>query len=310
MSPSRVRWGLTLIIIGGICLAINMNQLSWWVFLDFLYLWPVILIAIGLEMIVKKTRFQNLAYLSSVLMLGVFAWAIWSDGGLSDRGFGSDDRSDSVARLAYQNEQAVNLKANFDNGRFYVNSGNSDLIRVSDGSSKTRLQMTSNCSGGRCEVDLNSKERGLFRRSNFSSNDNYWKCYVNPAVDATYDFKLDEADLRLFADDLRVSSISIDAVQSDLLLKLSAMLPRVEIKLFGRSTDVDLVLPDSVGIRIEGANLRESTIASFNLIDRGGFFTNALYEIAPVNFNVVSTIDNGRMSLSTYERTVQVVDSI
>ncbi len=310
MSPSRVRWGLTLIIIGGICLAINMNQLSWWVFLDFLYLWPVILIAIGLEMIVKKTRFQSFAYLSSVLMLGAFGWAIWADGGLSNRGFSSDSRSENEARLAYQNEQAVTLKADFDNGRFYVNSGEADLVRVADGSSKTRIQMSSNCNGGRCEVDLNSKGRGLFRRSNFSSNDNYWKCYVNPAVDGTYDLKLDEADLRLFADDLRVSSISIEAIQSDLLLKLSAILPRVEIKLSGRSTDVDLVLPDSAGIRIEGANLRESTIEMFKLIDRGGYFTNALYEIAPVSFNVVSEIDNGRMSLSTYERVVQAADSI
>ena len=84
MSPSRVRWGLTLILIGGLCLAINMGNLSWWIFLDFLYLWPVALIAIGLEMIVKKTRFQNFAYLSSVLLLGCFIWVVWADGGLRD----------------------------------------------------------------------------------------------------------------------------------------------------------------------------------------------------------------------------------
>lgn len=310
MNPSRVRWGLTLIIIGGICLAINLNQLSWWVFLDFLYLWPVIIIAIGLEMILKKTRFESFAYLSSLLLLGAFGWAIWADGGLSDRSASYDSRYDNESKLPYQNEQAVNVKADFSNGRFYVNSGDNDLVRVTDGSSKTRIEMNSNCSGGRCEIDLHSKERGLFRRSNFTTSDNYWKCYVNSAVDGTYDLKLDEADLRLFADDLRISSLNIDAVQSNLLLKLSAILPRIEVELTGRSTDVDLVVPDSVGIRIEGADLRESTVEIFNLIDRGGYYTNTLYDVAQVNINVVSKIDNGRISLSTYERAKPETDSI
>ena len=310
MSPSRVRWGLTLILIGGICLAINLNHLSWWVFLDFLYLWPVILIAIGLEMILKKTRFEKLAYLSSVLMLGVFAWAVWSDGGLTDRGYSWDDRYESQAKIAYQNEQAVAVKARFENGRFYINSGTGDLVRVTDGSSRSHITLSSTCKEGRCEVDLSSKGQGFFRKSGVTTSDNYWKCYVNPAVEGSYDLKLGETDLRLFAEDLRISAISIEAVKSDLLLKLGVEVPRVEIKLSGRSTDVDLVFPDSVGIRIEGANLRESTIEIMKLVDRGGYFTNALYDIAPVNYNVVSEIDNGRMSLSTYERVTGIADSI
>ncbi len=310
MSPSRVRWGITLILIGGICLAINLGHLSWWVFLDFLYLWPIALIAIGLEMMLKKTRFHNFAYLSSVLLLGCFIWAVWADGGLRDNYISSDGYSDTMAKIDYHNEQAVSVKAHFENGRLYVNSGDAYLVRVTSGGSRNRVGMKSDCSAGRCEIDLENTERRLFRHTGFSNSDNYWKCYVNPAVEGTYNLNLDETDLRLFAEDLRIGSINIDAIKSDLLLKLGTLVPRVEITLGGRSTDLDLVLPDSVGLRIEGGALRQSTIEMFGLVDHGSFFTNSLYEVAPVNINIVSKIDNGRVSLSTYEKVSRAVDSI
>lgn len=310
MSPSRVRWGLTLILIGGLCLAINMGNLSWWIFLDFLYLWPVALIAIGLEMIVKKTRFQNFAYLSSVLLLGCFIWVVWADGGLRDNYISSDGYSSNEAKLEYHNEQTVAVKATFDNGRIYVNSGDSDLLRVTSGGSRNTIGMTSNCENGNCAVDLRNRERRLFKRANFSSSDNYWKCYVNPAVAGSYILKLDETDLRLFADDLKINSISIDAIQSDLLIKLGTEVPKVELTFSGRSTDVDLVLPDSIGLRLEGVELRPATIEMFDLVEHNGVFTNKFTDSAPVQINVVSKIDNGRFSLSTYERVKGTVDSI
>ncbi|MGB5138950.1 MAG: hypothetical protein WBP29_10495, partial [Candidatus Zixiibacteriota bacterium] len=283
--------------------------LSWWIFLDFLYLWPVALIAIGLEMIVKNTRFHNLAYLSSVLLLGCFIWVVWADGGLSNGYSSSDGYSSNEAKLEYHSEQAVMVKATFENGRIYVNSGDSDLLRVTSGGSRNRVGMTSNCDAERCEVDLRNQERRFFKRVNYSSSDNYWKCYVNPAVTSSYNLKLDETDLRLFADDLKVNSINIDAIQSDLLIKLGTDVPRIDITLSGRSTDVDLVLPDSVGLRLEGIELRPATIEMFELVDRGGVFTNKFADISPVQVSIVSSIDNGRFSLSTYERVKSVVDT-
>lgn len=310
MSPSRVRWGLTLILIGGVCLAINLGNLSWWVFADLLYLWPVLLIAIGLELILRKSRLWYLSYISSALILGCFLWAVIEDGGIRSRYSSDGDYSDADARLEFHNETAVKVNAEFENGRFYVNSGQGDLLRVSGAGSDSRIGMSSDCSSGRCDVSLKNKERTLFRKARFVSRDNYWKCYVNPAVETSYKLNLDETDLRLFADDLKTSAIDIEAIKSDLLIKLGSAVPRIEIKLSGRSTDVDLVLPDSCGLRIEGAELRQATIESYNLINHGGYYTNALYDVAPVNINVVSTIDNGRTSISSYQKVQPVTGTI
>ncbi len=300
MSPSRVRWGILLILIGGTFLAINLGYLSWWVWVDLLFLWPVILIAIGLEMIVKKTKMEMLGYLSSLLIIGSFVWAIDENGGFTSSTYGSDSLDRSQAALNYSGEQSASVKLNFGNGRLYVNSDDSKLVRVNSQGPSNRIAMRSNCESGRCEVELGIRSKSIFKRSNFIGNDNYWKCYAHPDVDLTYTFDLDDTDLRMFAQDLKISTLDVSADHSDLLVKLGTAAPQVTVKLSGRSSDYDLILPDSVGVRLEGVSLSQSVRESLGITDYGSYQANALAGTAAVNFTIVGNLDNSKVSLSYY----------
>ena len=71
-SPRSLRWGLTFIAAGLFWLLIRLDVISAEVFLYALTLWPLWLIAIGIEMIFKRGNLRALGYISPALMVGVF----------------------------------------------------------------------------------------------------------------------------------------------------------------------------------------------------------------------------------------------
>ncbi len=301
MSPSRIRWGVLLILIGGTFLAINLGYLSWWVWIDLLYLWPVLLIAIGLEMIVRKTRIEWIGYLSAVMLVGCFIWAIDQNGGFSASAADNDSLSRTETHLEYNNEQATKVVVNFSGGRLYVNSGEEKLLRVNSLGPGNRIAMKSNCSGGRCDVELGIKAKGLFRRTNFGSGDNYWKCYLKPGVDFSSDFQLDDTDLRFFAQDLRIPELNIKADHSDVLVRLGSGAANVVVRLSGRSTDLEVILPDSVGVKLESIELPVRMREALGISERGGYLANDLFGVAAVNFTIVGNLDNSKLNLSYFQ---------
>lgn len=299
MSPSRVRWGILLILIGGTFLAINLGYLSWWVWVDLLFLWPVLLIAIGLEMIVKRTKLEILGYLSSLLIIGSFVWAIDENGGFTTS-TGRDSLDRSQASINYSGEQSANIKLNFSNGRLYVNSQDSHLLLVNSQGPVNRIAMRSNCSGGRCDVELGIRSKSIFKRTTLIGGDNYWKCYSHPGVDLSYTMEVDDTDVRMFAQDLKLTNLDISADHSDLLLKFGREAAQVTVKLSGRSSDYDIVLPDSVGVRLEGVTLSQRTREALGIVDNGTYLSNPLFGTAAVNFTIVGNLDNSKINLSYF----------
>lgn len=83
MKVSSIRWGIIWIGIGLFFLAINFRVLDSLVFPALFSLWPILLIAIGVELIFRKTRFYFLALLSPLLIAAAFVFAAVYAGGYS-----------------------------------------------------------------------------------------------------------------------------------------------------------------------------------------------------------------------------------
>ena len=54
MNPARFRWGILFILVGVLLLLNNIGQLSWDVWVDIANLWPLILIAIGVSLLINR----------------------------------------------------------------------------------------------------------------------------------------------------------------------------------------------------------------------------------------------------------------
>ena len=300
MNPSRVRWGIMLILIGLVFLAINLGKLSWWIWVDLLNLWPVLLIAIGLELIVKKSKLQYLGYLSTLLIIGAFAWVIYDNGGFGNDAYGSYPSSRNEATLAYANETTANLSLDFSRGRLYFNSDANYLVRATTQNSRSSVELQRTGTVPACSVTVTTATRHITPLTTINSNENHWKCYVHPEVLVNYDLKLDDTDFRFFAQDLKVDTIRIDAEHSDLLVKLGNHQAHSYLNVTGRNSDLDLYIPDSVGIRLEGNYPPTADNAALKLTDRGGYLVNDLYEKASVNFQIKTDLGSGRLKVSTY----------
>ncbi len=75
MRVSSIRWGVIWVGIGFFFLAINLETLDSLVFPRLFSLWPVLLIAVGVELIFRKTKFYFFALLSPLLIAGAFVLA-------------------------------------------------------------------------------------------------------------------------------------------------------------------------------------------------------------------------------------------
>jgi hypothetical protein len=290
-----------LVLIGVVFLAINLGKLSWWIWADLLHLWPVLLIAIGLEIIVKKSKLQFLGYISSLLIIGTFAWAIMDNGGFAARGdYGIFPSSRSEAIVDYKSEVSASVKLRFDSGRLYFNSGDTDLLRAVAENSRRGISVNSDYSLPRCLITLSPTAGSGSAIRRFGSDESHWKCYVHPDVSVNYDLKVTDADLRFFGQTLKVDTLRIQADHSDLLIKLGNRQPRTWLDVSAQDADLDLYLPDSVGIRFDGSYPSAEEATALKLTDRGGYMANDLYDQAAVSFSIKSDLKNGKVRISSY----------
>ena len=301
MNPSRVRWGITLILVGLVFLANNLGQLSWWVWYDLMRLWPVLLIVIGLEIIVRRSKVQMLGYLSSLIVIASFAYVVIDNRDYrDDDGYGAFPSSRSEATVGYSNESSADFKVKFGDGRLYFNAGDDKLFRAVGENSGRDVRLTSDCSGSHCKIDLIPGSKHLRRWGTIGSYENHWKCYIRPEVSGSYDLDLDNADLRFFAQELKVEKLVIKTEHSDLVVRLGKQQTRAAVEITGGDTDLDIYFPDSTGLRIEGTYPPQNEIDAFKLTDRGGYLANDLYDRAAVNYTIKSDLGQGKVRISSY----------
>ncbi|MEA1964768.1 MAG: DUF5668 domain-containing protein [Candidatus Aerophobetes bacterium] len=69
--------GLIVILIGLILLANNFGILSWGIWCHLIRLWPIILIAVGLDLILRTTSLSYLRILPLLLIIAVICLAVY-----------------------------------------------------------------------------------------------------------------------------------------------------------------------------------------------------------------------------------------
>lgn len=297
MTPSRVRWGIFWILVGLVFLANNLGWLSWWVWADLLHLWPVLLIAIGLEMIVKKSKIQWLGFLSTLLIIGAFAWAISQNEGFGYDSFGIVNPSGTEVRCDDQEATAAGINVRFSDGRLRLSSGENYLFMARSRNSRNGVALDSDCNGGYCSLNLVPDMRRFRKLIRIGLDDNYWRCYVHPGVNTSYHLDLDDADLRFSGQDLLVDTLNVKAQRSDLSIRLGDTRRLVVVDLDGYRTNVELTLPDSAGVMIEGETTNSSSIDRFDLREENGVLVNDLYQNTKASFYIKADLRSGRLRL-------------
>lgn len=305
MTPSRLRWGIFWILVGLVILANNLGWLSWWVWADLLHLWPLLLIAIGLELIVKKSKLQWLGYLSTLLIVGAFIWVVSQDRGWQMTRHDVDlpwhDSNVEVA-TSFDGQQRATVDLTFNDGRLYLEEGDSDLLRVKSQHSAYEPDLVSDDDpiSPRIRVLPRKEHHNMRNFIRFSISEDIWRAYLHPDLPSRVNLDLEDSKLRFDSRNLLVDTLNLDVDDCDLILRCGDGIDMNYISIDGRETDVIAYLPDSVGIKLEGFDPGNSSTERFDLVEAGDFFVNDLYGQATHNYYIKCDMRGGNLRLRHY----------
>jgi hypothetical protein len=268
VNAGKVNLGLLLIIIGVAAFAVNLDAMHWTVFLELLEFWPVILIAIGLQMILKRL-YSPAAYISCLLVAVVGFWLLYEN--YAVYGIGGEDRLSSlpVSRLDDDIERLV-VDIEADEVDLSVSTGSSELIRCYYDEPFGRPTVKYETDGSVATVTV--RDRGFsgvtfFREHGVRSD---WSIKLYKGLLTTLRLDCKDSDLRLRLADFRLEKLDCDARYSDVDVRFGDAVPAVTASMRINRSDVKIRVPDGAGVEVLGADNLDDFFVGDVDFDRDG----------------------------------------
>lgn len=310
-SPRSLRWGLTLIAAGLFWLLVRADVISAEVFWFALILWPLWLIAIGVEMIFKRGNLKALGYISPALMAAVFVLA-----GIE----AYDIEQGRHGRSSYRYTQKVSAEIDELNAK--IELGDYDLLVRSRRDMKIRGKMTGWQRAPKTTYEADGS-LALFAAEPHSSlfswsgrpfyhmirvNGN-WLAEPEYRLDIPDDVKLsieltgDESNAELNLAETSLLSLIANVEDVSLSLVVGDKQPLIDIKLSGSGNRFRLNLPGHAGLWLDGDGIGQELkgyLERFGLQQLGSAFMTPGYDTLTPQIKVTVTDDLERLSLKTY----------
>ncbi len=300
MAVGKVRTGVILISIG-VLLLLNTTGIvdfGFWGWLG--RLWPVILIAIGIEKLfssAESSNLRNLAWLSPVIIVGVVAYSVvagqrddnsntWND----NWQWNWDDHSDEPTSTHTWSEamsadaKRLDLELEMSGGRLTVRGGSDPGNLVVARTSSRGEKPSSTSSVGpdgvytvRISQRDNTKHRGR----------DQWIMKVTDSLPVNLKVEGGAARMRLDLSALKIESLELDAGAADVDIVLGALVPTVTCDLETGAAAMDITIPSVAGLKLyrEGAISRLSD-TDLNLVDKGTYSETEGYSESAVKIEM------------------------
>ncbi len=308
MRVSSVRWGVIFIGIGLLFLAINLELLDTLVFPRLFSLWPVLLIAIGLEIMFRRTRLYVLAFLSPIIIAGAFIAAATATG---DWGWKADEfwnrwvwraTEKKVDIVEIPSDTAVRaLKLDLECGPSEVTfKPSSDIMFKSTTEYYRRSPWVEHSVTDSTEsikyINREKTRLALFGL-NIAGAQNQFRIADYLPVEANINALDDEPDFDL--SDIRLSSLTIHIRSNRATLRLGGYSDSLSVTISGKTDDLNLIIPTDIGLAISGNSLKlNSILKDAGLQSSAGAFLSNDYATANHKINLVLEADIKSLSIN------------
>lgn len=254
MQPNKLRTGIIFIGLGVSLLLYNLDRLDGDYFGNLIELWPILLIAIGIEVLARHSERRMLGYLSPVLIAGTFVYAGVREGGSWDSfrtSFGphDSDRMQTTERH-FKVDSPVSQARYFvdlNSGKLHIASGGDDLGR---GTFKSRGKVRTSISDDEGVAVVRVRQSGASR-----DGDAEFDMFLAPNLPLTLDLKAYDAEVELQAEDLSVQTLFLELARGAAQLNLGRELDSVWAHLSVGSATLTVRMPAEAGLRLEGNEL-------------------------------------------------------
>ncbi len=243
---------LLLLTLGIVLLLNTTGAVGWGIWWQLFRFWPLILIAVGLNIILSP-RFPLVSALVVALILAVGVGAAY----LSSEDTAYDDLRMSSYSVPANGADTLELDIDFGAGSLVIDSlasPDEDTLLAAN-FNDSGADVRESRSGNVAEVTLEGWDFdidlfGLFR----SLGDLNWNVRISPATAVRLDIEGGAADMDLLLADLNVKIVDIDVGAADVDITLPAA-GHTNVDVDAGAADIDIVVPDGVAawIRLDSA---------------------------------------------------------
>ena len=300
MRVSSLRTGLIFIGTGIILLGNTLGYIDWFVWGDLLRLWPALLIAIGIELIFRRSRAPALAYLSPLIILLCFAYALAGDVVFADDG---SDRfkkeivfSISESELGDVNSLEYNINLSIGNFEFDAADSGVFHAKLQYYGSEPKFEFEND--GGVGEIELSYRDMRKFK--SLGRRGSYSYIYLDDRRPTKLDIDADVVDLMIDLRDVEVTDLNVDSGVSDIMVRFGTKADHVNANFDIGVSDLSVYIPEGTAVHMrKDTGLSSVSYKKLGLVKVSkGIYESPDYDLAPKKISL--DIDAGVSDIDLY----------
>ncbi|MBN4076271.1 hypothetical protein JYT16_00990 [Gemmatimonas aurantiaca] len=304
-SPRSLRWGITFIAVGIYLLLIRQDTISLDVFEFVFSLWPIFLIAIGVEMIFKRTDLKALGFISPVIIATVF-WMAGHEAYMVEQSRTSASNS-RFSKALSQDTDLLKAKVELGDYDLYIRatSGNKLRGRMTGAHIAPLVDYYETGSGSTIEVTDRSGTfdwdwypfSGVFQ----AGSHRYPEYKLEPPSDIPFTLEItgEDSNVELNLKDVSLTDLLANIEGISMSLTIGTSEPLVDVTLSGLDNRLLIRLPNGAGLRIDGAGIT-SDLSKLGLERENGIYSTPGFDTLTPQVNVHLSDDLERLQIKTY----------
>lgn len=281
--------GLILIVIGILLLLFNMGYIDFNVFTSFFDLWPLLLIAIGINIIFKNNRV--ISYITwGLFLVIIIVFSIFTQD-VSNTKIGSSD----IVIEKFPETKYGSLNLDIGASEIIMNSTDKDLLSAQ--LRGRQLDFNERYKNNKETAIMNFQSR-KFKVRGIERHNTLYDFYLNKDVIWDIDFDLGAVSCEMNLEHIPVRKIDLDSGASDLTFILGNK-HDLDFEIDTGASNINIIIPADVGLKIEiDSALSNSNIKDMNLIHRGDYFISQNYDDANITINLDIDMGLGNINFS------------
>ena len=301
MTPARFRWGLLFVAVGVAILLTNADVLGYDYWMELFSLWPMLLIAIGLEKIFIRSKFKFISYFAPLLLVGTMVYVGFiSENGSCDSGSYSSNRwSETIDESVH----TINARIDHDRSDIRIGKNSSNLIkgRFDRFSRKPKIQFSQTDSIA--DLDIRYRRGGPGRIITINSRrfDNDWSLSFSDNAQLDLTCLGDESDIDLNFRLVPLKELMVENDDGDISLEIGTLVPDVTAEIVGDDASFRLRVSEDCGMKLDVSEANYiDFLESLNLTKIDDYYISENYDSSTVKLNLKLDDKLRKISISYY----------
>jgi hypothetical protein len=303
MKIARIRNGVILISVGLVFLLNNLGYVPWDVWFRILSLWPVILIAVGIELIFKRTRLSFLSIFSPLLFMAAILGPTYFQSieltGIY-RSIGTYQYDEDLDTSVVKVTAIVQLRA----GNLKISSEARQLVSAKLDFWKRKPITSSEYSGfdSSATIEIRDKEREWKGWSWRAWGAKDWDIRLTNRIPVDLRIYAKATDAELDLSEVRVTNLNLETKAGNFDIKLGDMVDRMNGSIESDASRLHLLIPQNTGLKIENhSQLTSTRFSDLSILKHDNIYETTNFEQAPRKITISLEGSVTRLEVESYQ---------